>query len=46
MLKSHIKYTKVNQLMSNLLMLIMGDKLKEELFDASIMGYQLNMGYN
>lgn len=27
-------------------MLILGDKLKEELFDASIMGYQLNMGYN
>lgn len=46
MLKSQIKYTKVNQLMSNLLMLILGDKLKEELFDASLMGYQLNMGYN
>jgi len=24
----------------------MGDRLKEGLFDASIMGYQLNMGYN
>jgi hypothetical protein len=32
--------------MSNLLMLVLGDKLKEELFDASYMGYSLNMGYS
>lgn len=27
-------------------MLVLGDRLKEELFDASFMGYQLNMGYS
>ena len=32
--------------MSNLLMLVLGDKLKEELYDASSMGYSFNMGYS